>query len=88
MKTLSVTISEYEWNIIPFPNIPNKFILNCVDPRDGEVMFVIPDLDMPTLEDSEKKCILNVFLTGYYKGLRVGADKKAREIRRVLNLMD
>jgi len=88
VKDLKVTISEYDWNVIPFPNADGRFILNCVDPRDGEVMFVIPDLVDTNLPDDSKKMLLNVFLTGFHKGARMGARKKAWEIRSALFLTD
>ncbi len=89
MKHLGVNPSEYKWEAHVMPREDGggaRFQVSCFDPRDGECMFVIPDYPHAAASPEERKYLLNVFLSGYYKGARAGADKKAEEIKKALNI--
>ena len=79
-KSLSVTVSEYNWTYFS-----ESRTLYCQDSRDGEQMFVVTDL-VEEPGDSAKKQLLNVFLSGFYKGSRHGQYRKTEEIKKALNI--
>ena len=86
MKALKVNPSEYEWSIVPYPGKDNHYILNVIDSTDGERMFTVDNVGTPVLSEAHKKVMLNIFLAGFYKGSRAGADKFKSELRRIIGI--
>lgn len=85
-KDLGVTISGYAWQL-------NNGVVVATDRNDGECMILgkCPDFMLPQTEEQVeefKKFVLNLFVSGWWKGARYGAEKKMIELRKSLGIED
>lgn len=84
-KRLGTGISEYTWHIGQYNPNSEMYSLNVVDPRDGEVI-IMSQWPHAVISDGDRKIMLNIYLSAFYRGARHGAEKKAREVRIALGI--